>query len=266
MKTTLRRILTTLTAAVLMAGTCCFSAAASADGVTIEIDQKTLTLEELEACDYTVPIYARLTENAGINAFEFGITVDARCTYEIVTASRKALDLGGEALDFSPSGNKADIAWFAWAYGEVETITGTMALVMVTLPENAQPGDSFAVDYVEFYSQSHVWYESLSETDFVKNGTVDYTSGGIRIAPAEGETLPSETEPTETPTIGDIDMDGSISILDAIRLSKALMGGTSLTVEQVVRADCDADSVITSADALALMKFLVRLVDALPIR
>lgn len=317
-----RRALSFITAAVLLLSTCCFSASANANGVTVEVDQKMLTLEELQTAGYQVPVYVRLTENAGINAFEFGVDVDERCSYEIVTISRKALELGGEALDYVPAGNKAEIAWFAWANGEVETYTGTLALIMVTVPEDAQPGDWFSVDYVAEYSQPHVWHNGIDQIDYIEAGNVDFYSGGIQIAVESCEvtfdanggtcataslsckpdeafgTLPvpekdgasflgwfdedgtKVTEDTLVPqqaaltltakwqsdsiAAGDVDLDGKVSILDAITLSKSLMGVGSLTIEQAVQADCNGDSTISSTDALCLLKYLVGLVPTLP--
>ncbi len=87
--------------------------------------------------------------------------------------------------------------------------------------------------------------------------------------PEEPETTePEETAPTEGEEglCGDVDLNGTVNINDVIALSKALMGAANLTEAQSANADCDGSGSIAPADALAIMKYLVKLEAVLPIK
>ncbi len=73
------------------------------------------------------------------------------------------------------------------------------------------------------------------------------------------------TEPTDVPALlrGDVNQDGEIGILDVIYLSQAVMGAEALTAEQADAADCNKDNMVTSADTLLLIKYIVRLLEQL---
>lgn len=63
---------------------------------------------------------------------------------------------------------------------------------------------------------------------------------------------------------GDVDLDGTVSILDAVLLSKAASGSVTLNEDAMKNADCDADGTLGGNDAVVLLQFLVHLVDKLP--
>jgi beta-mannanase len=78
------------------------------------------------------------------------------------------------------------------------------------------------------------------------------------------------TEPTDTTDgddilYGDVNDDGSISILDVIAINKSLMGSHTLTSAGKAAADVDQDGVLTAADSLSIMKYCVKLIGELPI-
>ncbi len=88
--------------------------------------------------------------------------------------------------------------------------------------------------------------------------------------PTETETQPTETETqpsSETPASGngDVNCDGSVDILDVIKLNKVLLAGESLTEDGRANADVDRDGTPTSADALNILKYTIKLVPALPV-
>ncbi len=76
---------------------------------------------------------------------------------------------------------------------------------------------------------------------------------------------PDATEPVEV-RYGDTDVNGEVEILDVITLSKALLGGDGLSAQGQKNADVDRNGAVNSTDSLSIMKFLVHLVDALPIK
>lgn len=61
---------------------------------------------------------------------------------------------------------------------------------------------------------------------------------------------------------GDVNWDGVIDISDAVLLSKIVTTGTQC--QYVTLADCDGNGEVDSRDVVALMMFLIHLVDTLP--
>lgn len=63
---------------------------------------------------------------------------------------------------------------------------------------------------------------------------------------------------------GDVNMDGSVDLTDAVVLNKAAAGAVDLNQYQKQNADCNADGEVNQSDAVVLMKFLVALLKSLP--
>ncbi len=70
--------------------------------------------------------------------------------------------------------------------------------------------------------------------------------------------------PDEAVITGDVNMDGKVSVLDIIMLSKYDSQIITLNESQLQAADCNADGAINSADLTALMSYLVGLSESLP--
>ena len=71
---------------------------------------------------------------------------------------------------------------------------------------------------------------------------------------------------SETPTViyGDITLDGRVDITDAVLLHKFCSGAVILNDAAKLNSDCDGDGDITGNDAVALLQFLVQIVQKLP--
>ena len=64
---------------------------------------------------------------------------------------------------------------------------------------------------------------------------------------------------------GDVNCDGNITLADVVFLGHYLIDGVQLSDVAVKNADCNRNDTVESADAAALMKFLIHMVDALPL-
>ncbi len=64
---------------------------------------------------------------------------------------------------------------------------------------------------------------------------------------------------------GDVNQDGSVTIVDVVMLNKHLMGEQELNATQKKAADCNVDGEIAPADSLIILKSLVDLVKELPV-
>ena len=62
-----------------------------------------------------------------------------------------------------------------------------------------------------------------------------------------------------------MDCDGEISILDVIVLNRNLLGNGSLTEQGLANADVDGDNKPTANDALAILKYVVKVITKLPV-
>ncbi len=94
--------------------------------------------------------------------------------------------------------------------------------------------------------------------------------------PTEPDTEPDtdpDTEPDTEPggsaaaNYGDVDLDGTVNVLDIIVLNKALLGsGESLSDQAIKNADVDNDGKPSANDSLNIMKYIVKIIDKLPVK
>ncbi|MBQ9110245.1 MAG: cellulose 1,4-beta-cellobiosidase [Oscillospiraceae bacterium] len=85
-------------------------------------------------------------------------------------------------------------------------------------------------------------------------------------------TTGSEVGPTD-PTdevdpnglLGDVNVDGKVTISDVLLLNKNLMAGETLTAQGAFNADVDQDGTPTSADALNILKYTIMIITSFPV-
>ena len=87
------------------------------------------------------------------------------------------------------------------------------------------------------------------------------------------DVTPTEPAPTTEPTsetpldaqYGDTDCDGKVDVMDIILLNKALFGKADMSEQGIINADVDGDGVPTFSDSLSIMRYILRLVEKLPV-
>ncbi len=85
-------------------------------------------------------------------------------------------------------------------------------------------------------------------------------------------TTGSEVGPTD-PTddvdpnglLGDVNVDGKVTISDVLLLNKNLMAGETLTAQGAFNADVDQDGTPTAADALNILKYTIMIITSFPV-
>ncbi len=106
-------------------------------------------------------------------------------------------------------------------------------------------------------------------TDYICVYTDDTLIGGIEpdgSQPATDPTTEPTTEPSDTDiAYGDANCDGEVDVLDIIVLNKNLLGGGSLSEQGKINADVDGSGEADPNDSLNIMKFIVKLIDTLPV-
>lgn len=144
---------------------------AAAELLHITVEQAEISLARLQEQGYTVPVQVKLTKNPGILAAEWGLQVDTRCRFTV--------EEGEDFHTYTSCDAESGCLWAAWlSGGETFTDTGTLLTVQVTLPADAQTGDSFAVSYaaVSPTGKPHVW---LADTDLAYGAV--WEDGGITV-------------------------------------------------------------------------------------
>ncbi len=144
------------------------------DGVHVTIENKSISLADLRAQNYTVPVLVTLDKNTGITYAEWGLQMDPRCTF---TASADEADL---PVYYSIN-EDINFLWTAWAAGNAVTTTGSMLELQVTLPSDAKAGDSYTITYadVSIADKPHVW--KSDENDWVEKNKATWTDGAITV-------------------------------------------------------------------------------------
>ncbi|MGN0593356.1 MAG: cellulase family glycosylhydrolase [Ruminococcus sp.] len=106
-----------------------------------------------------------------------------------------------------------------------------------------------------------------SDTTTSKTTTTTSTSKTTATTTSTSKTTATTTTTTGTPaqvTVGDVNMDGKISLKDIILLNKYVAKMVTLNDSQLKAAECTSDGNVNADDVIALMKYIVNLVDALP--
>ena len=116
--------------------------------------------------------------------------------------------------------------------------------------------------------------ETKYKTDADGKVTVKFTSKGKNIVSAVSDTLKlvppacvvTASEKKEETVFGDTDLNGEIDILDVITLNKSILGKETLSDQAQKNADVDQNKKINNNDSLTILKYIVKLVDTLPVK
>ncbi|MDE5738450.1 MAG: hypothetical protein K2H93_08805, partial [Oscillospiraceae bacterium] len=121
----------------------------STSKIQLAIDKKTLTIDELEALNYQVPIFVRLEENAGFKSVEFGTQVDSRCDYSVINDWDTAEELTGEPLNIvmEYSENDENFTWATFSTSKVNSRAKNLLILMVEVPRTVSGGEQFTISY-----------------------------------------------------------------------------------------------------------------------
>lgn len=144
----------------------------------IAVETVEISLSDLAAQDYTVPVHVYLEQNAGVTYSEWGLKMDERCTFAVQSPADEPLAL----TVYHAENAEQHFIWTAWASGtQIISSTGPILVVDVTLPKDAAAGDKYTVDYADWSlaDKGHVW--SNDADDWSEQDEVSWVDGGITI-------------------------------------------------------------------------------------
>ena len=99
---------------------------------------------------------------------------------------------------------------------------------------------------------------TTTETTTTTKTTTESTSTLPTTTPAASTTSTTSTTAEQPPFFGDINLDGSISLVDAVQLQRFLLGDFSIPDEAWERADLNQDQSINGLDLAALKRILLQ--------
>ncbi len=113
---------------------------------------------------------------------------------------------------------------------------------------------AYGYDVGETTAKIHIWMELNSLVN-----TVDHE--GVYI---ETTTSAADEPPVMMVQLGDVNLDGRLSVLDVITLSKYNAQLITLNEDQLLACDCNGDGAADGEDVTAMMKCIVGIYDTLP--
>ena len=193
------------------------------------------------------------------------------------------------ALNISWSTGLDSASWIA-EEGVVFTITGTVnadaadgkypiqiqPIDRETYPGSGEKNSKVLVGYV--YGTDSATYEVNAEDGFVEvtsKGETTTTTTVTTDPEQPGTSTTSTTSTTAKPgsdtnlpnpdvLYGDVNVDGKVSLVDAVMLNKAVADVVTLGDAARANADCNVDKEINGTDAIILLQFLSHIIDELP--
>ena len=133
-----------------------------------------------------------------------------------------------------------------------------------------------AVTYVYEYDYSRNVVNPLEEIDFesllLEIDGIPVITGRMTeceylqtyLGLSENSDIMTFEDEIESSTVkGDATGDGKVDISDVVFANKATLGKTALSQEQAEALDIDGDGIVSTTDALSIMKYVVKLVDSL---
>lgn len=187
------------------------------------------------------------------------------CVVEIENADKSS---GGNVQQYSPNGNdcqkwNADIATIAETEPATTTPTTTVTTTVATTETTTTTTTTEEVATTETPVVTTTVVTTITTAPIVVTTTIAKTTIVTTAKPIETTTV---TEPTVIDDIvyGDVNVDGSVTIADAVLLNKYLVNSAVLTGMQLKNADAYKNGSVNSADTLAILKFIVGTYDKLP--
>ncbi|MCD7959881.1 MAG: hypothetical protein LUF89_10530 [Ruminococcus sp.] len=277
---------------------------AAGDSFTVEVSLTDIPSTKVNVLDFALTYDSSVLTISDVSIGDSANTDTSGDTTTTEVPVFDANILDGE-IDVTWSTGLTSDAWIS-TDGVILTITGTVnsgvadgtvtpidfaAVSRETYDGSGEANSSILVGYV--YGTDYAEYNVETESGSVTVGTSSSTTtttttdggqgsttttttqGGDTTISSDGTTA-STTKATTTSTtvtaspdaslVGDVNLDGNVTLADVVVLNKVVAGAVDLNGKAKANANCNGDELnsIDASDSLALLKFLVQLVDMLP--
>ncbi len=222
-------------ATALSLAACCFAATAAENTVNVSASVPT---EVSTGAQITVSV--DFSENSGFNTLGVKLKYPDGFTYVQANASdlikeKCYLDFAGyagETYVFYHDEEAKTLTFVGASLYDITEESGTLFSASFTAPKTPNENSEFVIEIVD-----NVYDE---EGDVV---TVDKTNGTVKVNDGPSYQL------------GDVNMDGSIDLFDAIAILQHEAGTKSLTVAQLALGDVNNDNSVDLFDAISILQY-----------
>ena len=225
-------------------------------GGTVTVETRGVTIEEIKAWDYKVPVCISVDMPNSIGAVEFGLKTDLSLNAVEVSDLEDYPWYTGEYKPLFTtfcSKTKDDLTWMAGASTKTSVQTGVAVVILADIPKDAKPGDRFDIMYQGQSAVRNAFWEYVKDDEktlFIPNGV----NGSVQILEGYPATEPITKEPAIQIKPGDVDGSGTVDIMDVIRVNKFLLGMVELDDNQQRASDVNQNDEVDSADSITILK------------
>lgn len=267
----MKRTIASLVAFMMVASVNASTASAAAGTVGITAGK----VEAAAGADFSVNINLSAIPAPGVTTVDFAVEFDSSLvTITDVTAGalcntgaaaeEKKLNaaMGEELLEWNVSGNQVCLVWTTGLTDTSYWMTGSGVFVTLkgTVKANATAGAKSDLKIVpinrDSYSgsgtaNSEILIGYVDASNKAEAYTTTLTNGSVTVAGGAGATM-----------YGDADCDGQVLIQDLVLLNSvaSMETGYTLSAQGALNADCSYDGQVNSTDAIALQKYLVKVI------
>lgn len=189
------------------------------------------------------------------------ITVDPKADWKKVPDSMTAGETTEASISHSIIGNS-----FQWTSSDPEILSvegnGYSATLTAKKPGTITLTATNGFETLE--KEITVKPAETTVTTETEAPVTDTTTTETTVITSDTTTSQTAVAPDSNALYGDINMDGSITLSDAVMLNKKVADTVSLSDAALRNADCNLDGEVNGSDAIILMKFLTRIITSLP--
>ena len=189
------------------------------------------------------------------------ITVDPKADWEKVPDSMTVGETTEASISYSIIGNS-----FQWTSSDPEILSvegnGYSATLTAKKPGTITLTATNGFETLE--KEITVKPAETTVTTETEAPVTDTTTTETTVITSDTTTSQTAVAPDSNALYGDINMDGSITLSDAVMLNKKVADTVSLSDAALRNADCNLDGEVNGSDAIILMKFLTRIITSLP--
>lgn len=276
------------------------ASAKAGENFTLEISLGDVPAQGISAIEFAVTYDAKVATVSGVSAGKIANNgVDDAEKFDGVTVFEAGKDTAG-LVTITYSTGLSDAKYCITESGVFATITGTVAagtadgeypvtitaISRETVEGKGDTNKEIKAGYIAADGTLTKYSTTTVDGKIIVGGggTAETTAPAEETtAPAEETTAPAQQDTTEggdkpeettekdtgspvNPDVkatlyGDANVDGSVDILDVIKLNKFLLGNDKLTDEGKANADVDANKAIDTTDSLNILKCVVEMIE-----